>query len=105
MFRKGLWLSLLLSAMCTALFLLHGNVRAQKQKYVSSGPPSLSLSAEPAVIKACANDTHVQLAATAHANDASPLRYKWTINGGHLRGEGAGPAWDLSGAQPGVYQA
>jgi hypothetical protein len=105
MFRKGLWLSLLLSAACTGLFLLHANVSAQKQKYVSSGPPSLSLAAEPTVIKACADEAHVQLAATARANDASPLRYKWTVNGGRLKGEGPGPAWDLSGLQPGVYQA
>ena len=45
------------------------------------------------------------LTATARSADGTPLRYKWTTNGGKLRGEGANPSWDLAGVQPGVYQA
>src|SRR5262245_10330848 len=104
MSRKSLWFGLVLAILAAALLSLPAITSAQKQKYVSSGPPSLSLAAEPTVIKACDN-SHVQLNATARANDNSPLRYRWTVNGGRLTGEGANPTWDLSGAQPGAYQA
>jgi len=104
MSRKSLWFGLVLAILTVALFSLPAGTSAQKQKYVSSGPPSLSLAVEPGVIKACEN-SHVQLNATARASDNAPLRYRWTVNGGHLTGEGANPTWDLSGAHPGAYQA
>lgn len=104
MFRKSLWFGLVQAILAVAALSLPAGTSAQKQKYVSSGPPSLSLAVEPAVVKAC-EANQVQLNATARANDNSPLRYRWTVNGGHLRGEGANPTWDLSGAQPGAYQA
>ena len=103
--RKGLGYGLTLAAILVALFSFHENVRAQNQKYVSSGPPSLSLVAEPSVIKACPDQARVQLTANARANDGAALRYRWTVNGGRLRGEGANPSWDLAGTQAGVYQA
>lgn len=102
--RKSLWFGLVLVLVGAALFSLPAGTRAQQQKYVSSGPPSLSLAVEPTVVKAC-EDSHVQLAATARANDNASLRYRWTVNGGRLRGEGPNPTWDLSGSQPGAYQA
>src|SRR4051794_39591502 len=104
MSRKSLWFGLVLAIAAAALLSSPAGTRAQKQKYVSSGPPSLSLAAEPTVLKAC-EDSHVQLAATARANDGATLRYRWTVNGGRLRGDGPNPSWDLSGAQPGAYQA
>jgi len=104
MSRKSLWFGLVLAIIAAAVLSLPGGSSAQKQKYVSSGPPSLSLAVEPTVIKAC-NDSHVQLNATARTNDNAQLRYRWTVNGGHLSGEGPNPSWDLSGAQPGAYQA
>lgn len=104
MSRKSLWFGLVLAVLAAAVLSLPAGTSAQKQKYVSSGPPSLSLAVEPAVIKAC-ETSQVQLNATARANDNAPLRYRWTVNGGHLKGEGANPMWDLSGVQPGAYQA
>jgi hypothetical protein len=103
--RKGLSVSLTLAAVLAILMSFQTNAVAQKEKYVSSGPPTLSLAAEPAVIKACPDLPRVQLNANARSSDGSPLRYKWTVNGGKLRGEGANPGWDLTGAAPGVYQA
>jgi hypothetical protein len=56
------------------------------------------------VIKTCEN-SRVQLNANARSSDNSPLRYRWTANGGRITGDGPNPVWDLSGAQPGAYQA
>ncbi len=105
MSRKGLGFGITLAAILVASVSLQKEARAQKQKYVSSGPPSLSLVAEPSIIKACPDNTRVQLNANARANDGAALRYRWTVNGGKLRGDGANPSWDLAGTQPGVYQA
>jgi len=104
MSRKSFWIGLALLLTAAAYISLPAAVRAQKQKYVSSGPPSLSLVAEPTVIKAC-EDARISLHANAHANDGAQLRYKWTVNGGRLRGDGPTPNWDLSGTQAGSYQA
>jgi len=84
------------------------DVNAQKRKRYDrvSGPPSLSLVADPSMIKACNDESaRIRLVATASSPDGAPLRYKWTTSGGRLRGEGANTTWDLGGAQPGVYQA
>lgn len=105
MSRKGLGFSLTLAAILAALVSLQPAAQAQNQKYVSSGPPQLSLAAEPSVIKTCPDGARVQLNANARANDGAALRYRWTVNGGKLRGEGANPSWDLAGTAPGVYQA
>src|SRR5947207_7631172 len=105
MSRKGPGFGLTLAAILAVLASFHTNAAAQNQKYVSSGPPSLSLTAEPTAIKACPDEPRVQLTANARSSDGSPLRYRWTVNGGKLRGEGSNPGWDLAGAPPGVYQA
>lgn len=104
MSRKSFWIGLALSVAAAAFITLPAAVKAQKQKYVSSGPPTLSLLAEPTVIKAC-EDARINLNANARSNDGAALRYKWTVNGGRLRGDGPTPIWDLGGAQPGSYQA
>src|SRR5688500_6672988 len=71
-----------------------------------SGPPSLSLRAEPTVIRNCEGDAAtVRLNANARANSGNSLRYKWTANGGRISGSGDNVTWDLAGARPGVYQA
>lgn len=71
-----------------------------------AGPPSLSLMAEPTVIRNCEGDgSTVRLNANATANSGNALRYKWTANGGRISGSGANVTWDLAGARPGVYQA
>ncbi|HMH45685.1 MAG TPA: hypothetical protein VK557_19510 [Pyrinomonadaceae bacterium] len=105
MSRKSLWLGLIMAVMVASLLSFHVDAKPKKKKYVTpSGPPTLSLVAEPMVIKAC-EDSHVQLAATARATDGAKLRYRWTVNGGRLRGDGPSPNWDLAGTQPGTYQA
>jgi len=94
-----------MAAMVASLLSFHVDAKPKKKKYETrSGPPTLSLAAEPMVIKAC-EDSHVQLAATARASDGAKLHYRWTVNGGRLRGDGPSPNWDLAGTQPGVYQA
>ena len=107
--RKSL-LSVLVLALAVAGSMLGSNQSfAQKKKQQpaahAGGPPSLSLSADPLVLRNCAEDSKVRLVAAASSADGSPLRYKWTSNGGHLTGDGANTTWDLSGAKPGVYQA
>jgi hypothetical protein len=105
MSRKSIWLGLVMAVLAASLLSIHADAKPKKKKYVTpSGPPTLSLAAEPMVIKGC-EDSRVQLAATARATDGAKLRYRWTVNGGRLRGDGPNPNWDLAGAQPGAYQA
>ena len=105
MSRKSFWLGLAMTALVASLLSFDADAKPKKRKYLTqSGPPTLSLAAEPTVIKAC-EDGRVQLNAAARSSDGAPLRYRWTVNGGRLRGDGPNPNWDLSGAQPGVYQA
>src|SRR5258708_4642921 len=108
MSRKSLWFGLALAMTGAMLVLASANVNAQKRKRSErvSGPPSLSLAAEPSMIKACNDESaRIRLVATASSPDGAALRYKWTTSGGRLRGEGANTTWDLAGVQPGVYQA
>jgi hypothetical protein len=106
--RKSLWFGLALAAVVSILVLASAGANAQKksQPERASGPPSLSLAADSTVIKGCNDESaRVRLVATARAADGTPLRYRWTTNGGKLRGDGATTNWDLAGVQPGVYQA
>jgi len=105
MSRKSLWIGLVLTAAIAVSLCFSAEAKPKKKKLVTSpGPPTLSLVAEPTVIKTC-EDNRVQLTATARASDGAPLRYRWTVNGGRLKGDGPNPSWDLAGAQPGAYQA
>jgi peptidoglycan hydrolase-like protein with peptidoglycan-binding domain len=109
MSRKSLWLFLILAGVAAGLLFLPAT-RAQKQKQQqkyapSSGPPQLALNVEPAVVKACEGGTQVQLMANAKSADGAPLRYRWQVNGGQIRGDGPNPTWDLTGLQPGTYRA
>lgn len=105
--RKSLF-SVLVPAIAAAAIIFGSTEGLAKKKKQpdrrSSGPPSLSLSAQPNVLRSC-EDTKVQLVATARAADGGSLRYKWTTNGGRLNGDGANTTWDLSGVSQGVYQA
>jgi len=107
MFGKSFWLGNAAALVLGAF--MFGSAAAQstnKNNAYASGPPTLSLSADQTTIRNCEGDTgRVQLAANAKAPSNLPLRYKWTVNGGRLNGTGPNPAWDLSGAAPGVYQA
>src|SRR5438105_5187087 len=107
MSRKSLAIALILTATIAAALCFSVEAKPKKKKRYerTSGPPMLSLVADPTVIRTCPDAGRVRLAATARAADGAPLRYRWTINGGHLQGEGPTPSWDFTGATPGVYQA
>lgn len=110
MSRKSLWSGLTLAVVVAMLVFVSADAKPKKKKHADrpSGPPSLTLTAEPSNIKACNDESaRVRLMATARSVDGAALRYKWTLrdNAGRLRGEGASTTWDLAGAQPGVYQA
>ena len=105
MSRKSLWLGLILAIFAAAMLTLPASAKPKKKKVERrSGPPTISLMAEPSVIKACANEGRVQLT-TNGRSETGQLRYRWSVNGGRLRGDGPSPIWDLGGAAPGVYQA
>src|SRR5260370_12464102 len=106
MTRRSSLFGLALAVVMAVLVLASADAKPKKKKHVerASGPPTLTLAAEPTIVRAC-DDVLVQLMARASAPEVRPLRYKWTTNGGRLSGEGERATWDLSGAQPGVYQA
>jgi PKD-like domain len=103
--RKYL-VSVLAFSLVVAALVIGSTALAEKKKKDDRryGPPSLSLAADPTVLRIC-EETKVQLVATARSPEGGPLRYKWTTNGGRLIGDGANTTWDLSGARAGVYQA
>jgi hypothetical protein len=108
MFRKSLWFGLVLATISGVFLVASTGAQAQKRNRNerSFGPPTLSLSADPTVIRNCPDDpAGVRLVANANSPSGNPLRYKWTVNGGRLSGTGPTATWDLAGAQPGVYQA
>src|SRR2546423_2457119 len=108
MLRKTLWLGAVLITISAALLLGSAEAKSKKKKHrlerVSS-PPSLSLSAEPSVIRNCGDDVRVRLNAAATSSSGRPLRYRWTTDGGKLSSNDSSPTWDFVGAQPGVYHA
>src|SRR5712691_359671 len=104
--RQSFLFGLALAVVMAVLLFASADAKPKKKRNVerASGPPTLSLAAEPTTVRAC-DDARVQLMARASSPEGRPLRYKWTTNGGRLSGQGANATWDLSGAQPGVYQA
>ena len=106
MTRRSSLFGLALAVVMAVLVLASADAKPKKKKHVerASGPPTLTLAAEPTTVRAC-DDARVQLMARASSPEGRPLRYKWTTNGGRLSGQGERATWDLSGAQPGVYQA
>jgi hypothetical protein len=81
-----------------------------KIETVIYAPPTLQLTATPAVITACAGEAgssaaRVQLDAGAAFPSGAKPRYKWSASGGQIVGDGPTPTWDLSGLQPGYYKA
>ena len=106
--RKSLWFGLALATVVAILVFASADAKPKKKQQPDrrTGPPSLSLAADPSMIKACNDESaRVRLVATARSSDGASLRYKWTTNGGRLRGDGANTSWDLAGVRPGVYQA
>ncbi|HEX3559243.1 MAG TPA: hypothetical protein VHU19_08560 [Pyrinomonadaceae bacterium] len=73
-------------------------------------PPTITLDADTQVVTLCPDaesmsNPRVRLKATGVSPEGKPLRYRWDVSGGRLEGDGQDVVWDLSGAQPGVYNA
>jgi hypothetical protein len=73
-------------------------------------PPTIKLDADSQVVTLCPDsesmaNPRVRLKATGISPEGKPLRYRWTVSGGRLEGDGTDVVWDLSDAQPGVYNA
>lgn len=83
------------------------STQAQRQSRTAvSGPPALALTAEPNVVRTCGGrPVTVQLLANATSATGNTIRYRWTVDGGTLTGQGATTTWDLAGARPGTYHA
>src|SRR5258707_12896412 len=105
MTRRSSLFGLALAVVMSVLVLASADAKPKKKKHVerASGPPTLTLAAEPTTVRAC-DDARVQLMARASSPEARPLRYKWTTNGGRLSGQGERATWDPSAARPGVCQ-
>src|SRR2546421_10463341 len=107
MSRKSLWFGLAFAMVVAMLVFASADAKPKKKKYNRpSGPPSLSLAADPTMIKACNDESaRVRLIATARSADGAPLRYKWITSGGRLTGGGGKTTLELGGAPPGGYHA
>jgi len=73
-------------------------------------PPTIRLDADSQVVTLCPEaesmaNPRVRLKAEGVSPEGKPLRYRWTVSGGRLEGDGTDVVWDLSDAQPGVYNA
>src|SRR2546423_15330203 len=73
-------------------------------------PPTITLDSDAQVVTLCPDaesmsNPRVHLKATGVSPEGKPLRYRWTVSGGRLEGDGTDAVWDLSGVPPGVYSA
>ncbi len=102
-------IAIALLAVLVGLFTISG--LAQKRRTTQEvvyRPPTIQLTASPAVVTACAGETvgaKVKLDAQASFPSGAGTRYRWSSNGGRIDGEGPSPVWDLSGLKPGYYKA
>ncbi|HEX8291851.1 MAG TPA: hypothetical protein VF570_08860 [Pyrinomonadaceae bacterium] len=74
-------------------------------------PPTIKLDQDAQVVTLCPDaesmaNPRVRLRAEGFSPEGKPLRYKWEVRGGRLdRDDAPEVVWDLSDAQPGVYDA
>src|SRR5215212_1571619 len=74
-------------------------------------PPTIRLDADTQVVTLCPDaesisNPRVRLKAAGVSPEGKPLRYTWTVSGGRLDSyDGTDVVWDLTDAQPGVYNA
>jgi hypothetical protein len=74
-------------------------------------PPTIRVDSDAQVVTLCPDaesmaNPRVRLRATGVSPEGKPLRYKWAVSGGRLDSyDGTDVVWDLSEAQPGVYNA
>jgi hypothetical protein len=77
-----------------------------RENFVNS-PTSLTLASDTSVVTGCSegNGPRVRLNARASSPGGSPIRYRWTTNGGRIIGDGPSVVWDLSSVTSGYYKA
>jgi hypothetical protein len=73
-------------------------------------PLNIDLTADSSVVSACPGEdgtsrSRVQLSAKANSPSGQPIRYRWSTTAGRVDAEGTTVTWDLSGLEPGYYQA
>jgi hypothetical protein len=112
MFRLNRHLPARLLMAWVMLGTLTGAAFAQQPVKTSSvfAPLSLNLTADSSVVSDCSSEgsnsgSRVQLNAKANSPSGHPIRYRWSTNAGRIDAEGTTVTWDLSGLQPGYYQA
>jgi len=83
--------------------------QSARTQTVGYAPPTLTLTADRAVINACQAETLaeslIHLNSKASSPGGNPIRYRWTSSGGRIDGDGPAVTWDLSGVKPGYYKA
>lgn len=107
--RQRRLIGLVLPVALVALHLFASQAFAQKQREILTNfvPPSLNLTADSAVVSACAEGDRPQVRLNARASSpgGNPLRYRWSTGSGRISGDGSIVTWDLSGLAPGYYKA
>jgi hypothetical protein len=107
--RHHILFALLLPLSMLALNFVTLDVDAQKKNTtpIVYTPPTVTLSASPTLITACADDTGsgtiVRLDAGGTTGTAA--KYSWTANAGRIEGNGPTATWNLAGLRPGYYKA
>jgi hypothetical protein len=103
--------ALLLAAAGLAYTSSHASQRTSQQPAPPQNqPPTITLDADTQVVTLCPDaesmsNPRVRLRAAGFSPDGNPLRYRWQTSGGRIEGEGTDVVWDLTGVQPGVYNA
>lgn len=112
MFRLNRHLPARLLMTSVMIAILAGAAFAQQTVKTSSvfAPLSLNLTADSSVVSDCPGEGsnsgfRVQLNAKANSPSGHPVQYRWSTSAGRIDAEGATVTWDLSGLQPGYYQA
>lgn len=74
---------------------------------VASAPLKINLTSSTTIVSACSDaaESQVQLTAAAVSPNGNPIKYRWTITGGTISGEGPQVTWNLAGLKPGYHKA
>jgi hypothetical protein len=112
MFRSKRLLGYLLPLALAACYLAPSEASGQMRRvsdreFVVNAPPSLTLTSNATVIKACSEGEGAQVKLNARATSPGglPISYKWSTTTGRILGDGAEVVWDLTGVAPGYYKA
>ena len=108
--RPFLAVGLLLLALAGCAEALAQSSSRRQRVSAPEPPPRVELSSNTQTIIVCARDAsqgpaQVQLTARPTNFSSNSLRYRWTTSQGRIVGTGPNTTWDLTGLEPGVYQA